>query len=132
MAGNFPGLSNIEGSLRLVVGAVNNAVTAINNLTDATNDEVAAITAAYPSPLTSSVVWNPASIADKASLTTTVSVSGAVLGYRTTASFTLDLAGLSLSSYVSAANVVSVTLSNLTGGAVDLGSGTVKVWVWAT
>lgn len=73
--------------------------------------------------------WNPSSIASGATTTTTLTVSGASLGDFTLASFSLSLAGLQLTSYVSAADTVTVVLSNLTGSAVDLASGTLAVLV---
>ena len=74
--------------------------------------------------------WNPDSIANGASASTTVTVSGAALGDYAVASFSLDLSGLTLSAYVSATNTVTVVLSNLTGAAVNLASGTVSVLVF--
>lgn len=71
--------------------------------------------------------WNPASIASGATETTTLTVSGASLGDYTLSSFSVSLAGLQLTSYVSAANTVTVVLSNLTGAAVNLASGTLAV-----
>lgn len=84
---------------------------------------------AFPSILTSSATYNPPSIADKASASTTVTCAGAALGDTAAASFSLDLTGLILTAYVSAANTVTCVFGNLTGGAVDLGSGTLKVEV---
>jgi len=74
--------------------------------------------------------WNPDSIANGSSASTTVTVSGAALGDYAIVSFSLDLSGLTLSAYVSAANTVTVVLSNLTGAAVNLASGTVSVLVF--
>lgn len=56
-----------------------------------------------------------------------VTVTGAALGDFARASFSLDVTDLELSAQVTAANTVTVTLSNNTGGALDLGSGTVYV-----
>jgi hypothetical protein len=77
--------------------------------------------------LTASVTWNPASLASGSSVTTTVSVYGAAMGTTCVASFSLDLQGLGLTAYVSVFGTVTVVLSNLTGIAVDLGSGTLRV-----
>jgi hypothetical protein len=79
--------------------------------------------------LKATATWDPASIASGGTVTTTVTVSGASLGDFTLASFSLTIAGLQLTSYVSAANVVTAVLSNLTGAAVDLASGTLAVLV---
>jgi hypothetical protein len=73
------------------------------------------------------VGWDPASIADGASATQAVTVTGASLGDYAEASFSLDLQGLTLTAYVNAADSVTAVLNNATGGAVDLGSGTLRV-----
>lgn len=77
--------------------------------------------------LSYTATWDPPSIAPGASASTSVPLSGAAIGDIVSASFSLDLAGLSINAYVNAANQVTVTLSNNTAGAVDLGSGTVRV-----
>lgn len=73
--------------------------------------------------------WDPDSISNGSSTSTAVTVSGASLGDYAVASFSLSLQGLGLSAYVSAANTVTVVLSNLTGAAVNLASGTLSVLV---
>ncbi len=80
--------------------------------------------------LTGSTIWDPASIASGATATTTVTVTGAVLGdFVDNISFNKSLSGLTLSGYVSASNTVTAVLSNNTGGSVDLSSGTLSVRV---
>lgn len=74
--------------------------------------------------------WDPPVVANAGQVTTTVTVSGAVLGDFAKVAFSLDLQGLRLDAYVSATNVVTVVLSNLTGAAVDLASGTLSVLVF--
>lgn len=77
-----------------------------------------------------SKTWDPGSVMSAGvPATTTVTVTGAALGDIVRASFSLDLQGLSLTGYVSSANTVTVSLANLTAGAVDLGSGTLVVQV---
>lgn len=76
-----------------------------------------------------SATWNPASIAGGAEAVVEVTVPGAVLGDFAFVSFDVDVADLVLSANVTAANTVTVSLANNTGGAVDLGSGTVRVKV---
>jgi hypothetical protein len=44
-------------------------------------------------------------------------------------SFSLDLQGITVTAYVSAANTVSVRFQNESGGTLDLGSGTLRVRV---
>ena len=73
--------------------------------------------------------WDPASVASGSTVTTTLTVSGASLGDFTLASFSLSLQGMQLTSYVSSSNTVTAVLSNLTGSAVDLSSGTLSVIV---
>ena len=79
---------------------------------------------------TATATWDPGSIADGDTATTTISVSGASLGDYTVSSFSLSLSGLNLTSYVSATDTVTVVLSNNTGGAIDLASGTLKVAIF--
>ncbi len=45
------------------------------------------------------------------------------------ATFSLDLQGIALTAWVSAANTVSVRFQNESGGTLDLGSGTLRVRV---
>jgi len=71
--------------------------------------------------------WNPASIADGDEEATDVTVTGARLGDFVLVSFSLDVLDLVLDAQVTSANTVTCVLSNNTGGAVDLGSGTVYV-----
>ncbi len=79
--------------------------------------------------LTETVTYNPASLANGASVATTVSLLDVALGDFASASFSLDLQGVSLSAYVSSANTVTVRFTNNTGGTVDLASGTIRVTV---
>lgn len=123
------GLPKSTVDLSTLVSAIQNAVQAQNRI--ATNIAALAgvISIAFPAPLTSSATWNPGNIAPGGSDSTTVAVSGAVDGDYVQASFSLDLQSLTLTGYVSAADVVTVVLANNTAGAVDLGSGTVAVRV---
>lgn len=127
----FPGLSNIEAILRLIAGNVANINTAVGTLTAEMAVINATLATAFPPPLTSSVTWNPPSVADKASTSTTVTVTGAALGNYVQPSFSLDLQGMQLTGNISSANTATVVLSNLTGGALDLGSGTLKVRIYS-
>lgn len=71
------------------------------------------------------VTWNPASVANGASVTTTVTVPGVkanvLASVRVFPPYSLQ--GLGHSGYVSADNTVTIVLNNNTGGAVDLASG---------
>ncbi len=81
------------------------------------------------SGFTAEATWNPASIADGDEVAVEVTVSGARLGDFAFASFSVDVADLVLDANVTAANTVTAVLANNTGGAVDLGSGTLRVKV---
>lgn len=77
-------------------------------------------------PCVGSATYDPASLVDGAGATTTVTVPGAALGDFAQASFSLDLQGITLTAWVSAANTVSVRFQNETTGTLDLGSGTLR------
>lgn len=86
--------------------------------------------ATWVGDLSGSATWDPASIADGAQETKAVTVTGAALGdFLERISFTNSLGGLVLSGYVSATDTVTAVLTNASGGAVDLASGTVKAVV---
>jgi len=72
------------------------------------------------------------SIADGDEEAEEVTVTGAALGDFAIASMSVDVEDLQLGAAVTAANTVTCVLSNNTGGAVDLGSGTLKVMVIKT
>lgn len=80
--------------------------------------------------LFSNFIWNPASIADGAGLSSSPqTVTGAVLGSIVLVSAPYDLQGLICTGYVSATNTVVIRLQNNTGGAIDLASGTWNIRV---
>lgn len=81
------------------------------------------------SGLSATATWNPASTLDGDETAVDVTVPGAKLGDFVFVSFSLDITDMILGAEVSAANTVAVTLSNTTGGTVDLGSGTLRVLV---
>lgn len=76
-----------------------------------------------------SATYNAGNLIDAAGETTTVTVTGADLGDFALASLGIDVAGISVTAYVSAANTVSVRLQNESGGALDLASTSLKVLV---
>lgn len=81
--------------------------------------------------LTATVSWNPPSIADGARTNTTVTVTGASIGDLVEVGFTTALPdGATLTSSVTAADTVTVTLFNETGSPLDLASGTLRATVW--
>jgi hypothetical protein len=79
--------------------------------------------------LSGSASYGPPSLPHGAGARTTVTVPGAALGDFAEASFSLDLQGISMTAYVSAANSVSVRFQNESGGTLDLGRGTLRVRV---
>lgn len=73
--------------------------------------------------------WDPGSVPVGGRVSTTVTVPGASLGDFVLRSFSLDVQELTLTADVVDVNTVEVVLANLTGAAVDLGSGTPRVLV---
>lgn len=83
-----------------------------------------------PERLFGSTTYDPPNLADGAGQSSTLTVTGAALGdFVESISFSLDLQSVDLTGYVSAANTVTFRFQNETGGAVDLGSGTVRAIV---
>ena len=81
--------------------------------------------------LSATAIWDPASIADAAMTSTTVAVTGAAIGDTVAVGFSVAVpAGALLVGAVTAADVVTVTLFNKTGAALDLASGTLRADVW--
>jgi len=77
-----------------------------------------------------SATWDPGSIADGDEEVKEITVTGVALGdFVTGVSFSLDVADLTLTAQVTAADTVTAQLCNNTGGAIDLASGTVYVRV---
>ncbi|MGH6979367.1 MAG: hypothetical protein ACRED4_08780 [Brevundimonas sp.] len=81
--------------------------------------------------LTGSKSFDWPSVASGASSTTTVTVTGAALGDQfESAWMNISLQGMSLSGYVSAADTVTVVMTNLTGGALNLGTGALNASIF--
>lgn len=78
-------------------------------------------------PLIGSATYNPASLTTGTGVTTTVTCTGATVGMFATASFGVDLQGITVTAWVSAADTVSVRFQNQTGGTIDLASSTLTV-----
>lgn len=76
-----------------------------------------------------SATWDPPSVASGARTSTTVSVAGCHVGDFVEATFANDLQGMLLSAQVLSDNNVTVTLTNPTGAAINLASGTVRARV---
>lgn len=71
--------------------------------------------------------YNPPSLLALGTTTTTVTVTGAVLGDIAKCSFSNDQGSIMFHPWVSAADTVTVLLYNLSGGTLDLASGTLRV-----
>jgi hypothetical protein len=76
---------------------------------------------------TGSATYDPPSLLTLTGTTTTVTATGASLGDFASATFSLDLQGITVTAWVSAANTVSVRFQNDTTGTIDLASGTLRV-----
>lgn len=86
----------------------------------------------YPgknTPLVGTAVYDPASLVDGAGVSTSVTVTGAVLGDFSDVSFSNGLQGIILTSWVDSADTVNVLFQNETGGTIDLSSGTLTARV---
>jgi len=82
-------------------------------------------------PLVASVVYNPPSLLTGVQDTVqTLACPGAVFGDRVEVTFSLDLNGVALRAWVSAADTVKFVFDNRTAGTLDLASGTVTVKVY--
>jgi hypothetical protein len=80
--------------------------------------------------LLASGTYDPGSLSDGVGATTTVACTGAALGdYVESWSFSLDLQGITLTAWVSAADTVSFRFQNESGGPLDLSSGTLRARV---
>jgi hypothetical protein len=135
---NFNGFGATPTCLRIETGnasVVGNTEANCTNFITASTIGSSEYRANYPVssttviPLQGSATWDPPSIAAAGTSTTTIAVTGAVVGDYVRCSFSLSLGGLVLSGYVSGANTVTAVLSNPTAGAIDLASGTVKAIV---
>ncbi len=72
---------------------------------------------------------DPPNLGSGAAVSATVTVPGAEEGDFALASFVTANVGISLSAQVTSANTVTVWFFNLSGGAIDLPAGTLRVWV---
>ena len=79
--------------------------------------------------LSASATWDAGSIADGDEEAKDVTVVGAALGDTVDVSLSIDVADLALTAKVTAADTVTCQLLNNTGGAIDLASATINVYV---
>jgi hypothetical protein len=84
-------------------------------------------TYAYVPTFETSVAYDPPSLAAGATTTTTVTVTCSVGDYCSGVGFSNGWGGLTATGCVSAANTVTVTITNNTAGTIDLASGNLRV-----
>lgn len=109
-----PNLTQIMDTLQHIVLAINNFQQTVSRI--------------FPLGLASSKTYDPPSLSTLTQTTTTVTCAGAVLGMSAQAAFSLDLQGITVSAYISAANTVTIVFFNGTSGTLDLSSGILSVW----
>lgn len=81
--------------------------------------------------LTGTATWDPGALANGATTNTNVTVQGAAVGDACSVTFSpIGTRNMLINAHVAAANTVRVVLLNHEGAAVDLPSGTVRVWVF--
>jgi len=76
-----------------------------------------------------SKTYDPASLTTMTGTSTTVTVPGAVLGDECSASSSIDVALITVTCYINAANTITIRLFNGTAGTIDLASSTWRVFV---
>jgi hypothetical protein len=74
-----------------------------------------------------STSWDPAAVAPSSYLTQTFTVTGALMNDFSHHSFSQNLSGLIMSSYVSAPDQATVILFNPTAGSINIAGGTLKL-----
>ena len=132
-ANNFFGSFDADRSYGLSFNTITSLMARDNTAWQTTNTSTYANVVSGYLPgaiLSGSATYDPPNLLDGAGATTTVTVTGAALGDLVECvSFSLDLQGITVTGYVSAANTVSVRFQNESGGTLDLGSGTLLVRV---
>lgn len=78
-------------------------------------------------PYRQSVTFNPPLISAGTQSATVVSMSLALMGDLVSATFNLDLQGITLSAYVNAPGSITVDFRNGTSGDIDLAAGTLNI-----
>lgn len=141
----FAGLSSIAGGIATVTGSASpsngtwvKGDTVINNAMNAGQNETWVCTVAGTpgtwvrsafSANEASATYNPGGVTAGSQATTTIAVTGSVIGDYVQASFSNALGGLQLTGWVSANGTVTAQFSNPTGGTITPGSGTLRVRV---
>lgn len=78
-------------------------------------------------PIQIQTTWNPGSLSNNSTEELDIDFPQAELGDVAIAAFSLDTQGLILAANVQSAGTITVTLTNNSGGAIDLGEGTLTV-----
>mgnify|MGYP003652251485 CR=1 FL=1 len=129
---NFVGILFNSGAPRFISNVLAKAASsdfgATSVLSFASGTTGASIRNVSPNPFSLSQVWNPGSIANGASESLAVTVTGATFGMICSAVLGISTSGLTLTAQVSAADTITATLTNNTGGSVDLASSTLTVY----
>jgi hypothetical protein len=81
-------------------------------------------------PLYGEAAFTPGALLGNHETLATISVPGVIPGYFVEATYDQDLLGLQMTAYVSAPNVVSVSVLNGTAGSITAAAGKLRVWVW--
>ena len=131
---NFIGILFNSGAPKFISNVLAKAASsdfsAANVMTFASSVAGVTLRNVSPSPFSVSQAWDPGNIANGASESVIVSVPNVVFGMVCYASFGISIAGMTLSATVSQASPgqITATLSNNTGGAINLASSTLTVW----
>jgi hypothetical protein len=129
---NFIGIIFNSGAPRFISNVLAKAASSDFNassvMTFTSGTAGASLRNVSPSPFSTSQVWNPGSIANGASESINLTVTGATFGMVCSAVLGISTSGLILSAAVTAADTITATLQNNTGGAVDLASTTLTVF----
>lgn len=115
----------IIDTLQVVGEAAQDAADAAEAAAELANDAASQVSDKVPKSVT--VTYDPPSIAAGSSETTTVTLTGAVVGNTVIASFNRYDPNIEISAQVSAANTVTVKFKNTGAAPVDLASGTLTV-----
>jgi len=124
------GSGNPEGAISAPIGSEFHRIDGAAGTAIYTKESGTGVSGWVADRLIGTATFDPASLATQTETTTqTVTVTGAALGDQVDASFSLDLQGVDIKAWVSAANTVSYRFRNTTTGTIDLASGTVTARV---
>jgi hypothetical protein len=129
---NFIGILFNSGAPKFVSNVLAKAASSDFNassvMTFTSGTAGASIRNVSPNPFSLSQVYDPGSISNNSIASVALTVPGVTFGMICSAVLSISASGLVLSAQVSAADTITVTLTNNTGGAVDLASSTLSVF----